>query len=163
MWCMRIACWTPKVISTQSKHVTIILDSKLSPYFTTSCSATHPQPVTHLPIGSARACLNPGRYKYPAHSNPCHTSSTRLWRWNRQRVPKRRFLVLGRQGDTQKKTHYTCNNYCFSTATIALTSLNVKLYVKWPSFWNWLAIYFVLDSNWIPIYYVYVYLQYMYI
>jgi hypothetical protein len=39
---------------------------------------THPQLVTHLPIGSARACLNPVRYKYPAHSNPCHTSSTCL-------------------------------------------------------------------------------------
>ena len=50
----------------------------------TSCSTTHPLPVTRLPIGSARACLNPVRYKYPAHSKPCHTSSTCLWRWNRQ-------------------------------------------------------------------------------
>jgi hypothetical protein len=44
----------------------------------TSCSTTHPQPVTHLPIGSARACLNPVRYKYTTHPNPCHTSSTCL-------------------------------------------------------------------------------------
>ena len=29
-------------------------------------------------IGSARACLNPVRYKYPTHPNPCHTSSTCL-------------------------------------------------------------------------------------
>jgi len=32
-------------------------------------------------------------------------SMTCLWRWNRERVPKRRLLALGRRGDTQKKTH----------------------------------------------------------
>jgi hypothetical protein len=31
---------------------------------------------------------------------------TSLWRWNRQRVPKRRLLKLRRQGNTQKKTYY---------------------------------------------------------
>jgi len=43
-----------------------------------SCNTTLPQPDTNLPIGSARACLNPVRYKYPTHSNPCPVSSTCL-------------------------------------------------------------------------------------
>jgi len=34
-------------------------------------------------LAPARACLNPVRYKYLTHPNPCHTSSTCLWRWNR--------------------------------------------------------------------------------
>ena len=50
--------------------------SYIPPPSPTSCSTTHPLPVTHLPIGSARACLNPVRYKYPTHSNPCHTLSS---------------------------------------------------------------------------------------
>jgi len=29
-------------------------------------------------INAARACLNPVRYEYPTHPNPCHTSSTCL-------------------------------------------------------------------------------------
>jgi len=37
-----------------------------------SIGSTHPQPVTHLAIGSARACLNPVRYKYPTQPNPSY-------------------------------------------------------------------------------------------
>jgi len=54
---------------------------------------------------------NPTRYKYPAQSCHWHTSFTCLWRWNRQWVPKRRQLELGRPGNYPKRNklqQYRC-------------------------------------------------------
>ena len=39
---------------------------------------------------------------------PSHSTPTCLWRWNRQRVPKRRHIKFRRRGITQKKA-YTYN------------------------------------------------------
>ena len=50
----------------------------------------------------------PFRYKYTSHQVLNHSSSTCLWGWNGQRVPKRRLSTLhGRRGLTQKTTNYS--------------------------------------------------------
>jgi len=54
-----------------------------------------------------------------------HLSSTGLWRWNRQGVPKHRHIKFRRQGITQKKT---CNKNKYSCES------GVKIYF---SFYAW--------------------------
>jgi len=45
-------------------------------------------------------------YKYSQHSQPQSPFiPTRLWRWNRQSVPKRRHSKFRRRGNTQKKAY----------------------------------------------------------
>jgi len=48
----------------------------------------------------------PGVRVLKADVSELSVGSIFIYRWNRQRDPKRRFLALGRRGDTQKKTHY---------------------------------------------------------
>ena len=68
-----------------------------------------PLPPTHSlfpPIGSLTSpAMNHSGINTGALSKSSHTS-TLPWRWNRQRVPKRRILKIGRRGDTQKKLIY---------------------------------------------------------
>ena len=54
----------------------------------------------------AQAIFGPKRfpYKYPNILNPSHSFTvTRLWRWNRQSVPKRRHIKFRRRKTTLKK------------------------------------------------------------
>ena len=60
-----------------------------------------------------------------------------LWRWNRQRVPKRRLLALGRRGDTQNKTHYrTSNVYLLHIGYIRMWAGERSRYKDWLRAWR---------------------------
>jgi len=73
----------------------------VTPFHYLLCNRTHPYPVTLLPIGSGyfRAIDTTIILRFS------HFTSTCLWRWNRQSVPKRRHIRFRRRVITQKKTY----------------------------------------------------------
>jgi len=54
----------------------------------------------------------------PTFLKHSHSKPTRLWRWNRHSVPKRRHIKFGRRGITQKKTYYIIVDDSLLYATI---------------------------------------------
>jgi len=93
---------SPSITQWSHPHSTIYAPSPS----TTCCDSTHPVRSLSLPLAVPLSHHNPFRYKYTARPIPSHSSSTCPWRWNRQRVPKRRLLEPRRRGITQKKTYY---------------------------------------------------------
>ena len=97
---------------------------------------TYPPLATLLPLVLPLPNYKPFRYKYTSHPVLNHSSSTCLWGWNRQRVPKRRLSTLHeRRGLTQKTTNYKHNvPYIFlpHLCTLVSTRLNFPLLVYPP-------------------------------
>ena len=78
-------------------------------FYTSPSSPTHPLWTAHylIPYWSTSSSENPGTGVNTMRPLTIHTSysTSSLWRWNWQRVPKRRQTTIWRRGDTQKNIY----------------------------------------------------------
>jgi hypothetical protein len=85
-------------------------------------------------------------------------STTSLWRWNWQKVPKRRQIKIWRRGNTQKNTHNMQNttkvwnqepSICCCYSTYHIESLPRPILIsKWHTLWRYTRTYhFIYARN----------------